>query len=198
MTGQEALQQLMDGNARFVAKSEHPHEALEWRQTLLQGQHPFAVVIGCSDSRVPVELIFDQGFGDLFVIRVAGNIVNDDELGSILYGVEHAGAPLVFVLGHEDCGAVTAALLTQDNRGEEPVEIQRLLSCIDPAITDIESDLDLEDQVHLGAAKNVKRMVDLLKKNSILARRLKEGSLIIQGGIYELDSGLVKLVEHGD
>jgi carbonic anhydrase len=196
MTGQEALAELVNGNQRFVnCESKHPHENPEWRQSLLSGQHPFAVIIGCSDSRVPVEIIFDQGLGDLFVIRVAGNVVNEDELGSVLYAVEHAGAPLVFVLGHECCGAITAAFATQKDRENEPAEIQRLLSCIDPAIKNIDPDLEFDEKVHQGAVENVKRMLNVLKKNSLMAKRIQEGALLIAGGVYELDSGAVRLLQ---
>jgi carbonic anhydrase len=195
MTGQQALAKLLDGNQRFINfESKHPHENPEWRKTLLAGQHPFAVIIGCSDSRVPVEIIFDQGLGDLFVIRVAGNVVNEDELGSVLYAVEHAGAPLVFVLGHEDCGAITAAFATQMDREKEPAEIQRLLSCIDPAIKNIHPDLPLADKVHQGAVENVKRMIGVLKKNPLMAKRIDDGSLLIAGGVYELDSSAIRLL----
>ncbi len=195
MTVEDALQKLLDGNARFVAgESLHPHENPEWRKTLLAGQHPFAVVIGCSDSRVPVEIIFDQGFGDLFVIRVAGNIVNEDELGSVLYAVEHAGVPLVFVLGHEDCGAVTAAFSTQNDRKKEPDEIQRLLSFIDPAIAAVNENLPLAEKVHQGVIANVKLIIEMLRQNDTMKKHVQDGRLLITGGVYELDSGAVQLL----
>ena len=120
--GQEALQRLIEGNDRFAkGTSSHPHESSEWRSRLREEQLPFATIIGCSDSRVPIELLFDQGFGDLFIIRVAGNVVSTDEKGSIAYAVAHLHTPLILVLGHEGCGAVTAALLPDSVLAEEPI-----------------------------------------------------------------------------
>src|SRR5207237_5372942 len=109
LTPDQALSRLVAGNQRFVAhKPTHPHEDLARRHDLAGSQHPFAVVLSCSDSRLPPELVFDQGLGDLFVIRVAGNITDAAVIGSIEYAVEHLHAPLIVVLGHEKCGAVTA------------------------------------------------------------------------------------------
>ena len=107
---EEAMEKLIDGNDRFVqGKSIHPHESADYRESLAKEQHPFATVLTCSDSRVTPVLIFDQGIGDLFVIRVAGNVIDEDVAGSIEYAVDHLGAKLLVVLGHENCGAVSAA-----------------------------------------------------------------------------------------
>ncbi|HEY4484757.1 MAG TPA: carbonic anhydrase, partial [Nitrospiria bacterium] len=107
----KALTMLMEGNARYVeGKMLHPNQAADRMGELAKGQHPFAVILGCADSRVPPEIVFDQGLGDLFVLRVAGNIADDAVIGSIEYAVEHLGTTLVFVLGHERCGAVSAAV----------------------------------------------------------------------------------------
>ena len=111
ITGEQALQKLMEGNARYASgNTSHPDQSMERRYELVAGQHPFAVIVGCSDSRIAPELIFDQGLGDIFVIRAAGQVLDDVAIGSIEYAVEHLGVPLVVVLGHDSCGAVTATL----------------------------------------------------------------------------------------
>ena len=119
----EAVARLVKGNERFVAGGPlHGHPSVARRKELLAEQHPFATVLGCSDSRVPTELLFDQGLGDLFVVRVAGNVVAPDDLGSIEYAVDHLNTPLVLVLGHEGCGTVTAALEPEAARNKEAKE----------------------------------------------------------------------------
>src|SRR5262249_17010632 len=128
ITAAEAIERLKAGNQRFVSgKITHPHSGAKPRAELTTGQHPFAVIRGCSTSRVPAELVFDQGFGDLFVVRVAGNVAGEDETGSVEYAVNHLQAPLVLVLGHEQCGAVTAALGSEAERKQEADDIQKLL-----------------------------------------------------------------------
>src|SRR3954447_12835695 len=127
----QALTRLMEGNDRYARhKEKHPNETLARRKELESGQHPFAVVLSCSDSRVAPELIFDQGLGDLFVIRVAGNIVDDDILGSIEYSIEHLDAKLILVLGHEKCGAASAAVEGAEASGH----LKHLLSAIQPSV----------------------------------------------------------------
>ena len=127
----QALARLMDGNRRYSQnKEQHPDETLARRMELQSSQHPFAVILSCSDSRVPPELIFDQGLGDLFVIRVAGNIVDDDGLGSIEYAVEHLGTKLIVVLGHEKCGAVSAAVASET----APGHLTALFAAIRPSV----------------------------------------------------------------
>ena len=130
----EAGQRLAAGNKRFVAgESIHPRATKEWRQRLTKQQKPFAAVLGCSDSRVPAELVFDQGFGNLFVIRVAGNVFAPDGLGSLEYAWLHLKVPLVLVLGHEGCGAVAAALEARFGQAKEPEAVAALVRRIDPA-----------------------------------------------------------------
>ena len=131
MSADEGLARLMAGNQRFTQhKEQHPDESLARRKELISEQHPFAVVLGCADSRVPPELLFDQGLRDLFVIRVAGNIVDDAILGSIEYAVEHLGTQLIVVLGHETCGAVSAAVAG----GEAAGHLQALVTAIQPSV----------------------------------------------------------------
>src|SRR5947209_10905279 len=123
----EALARLMAGNRRYVLhKEQHPDQSLTRRKELESGQHPFAVILGCADSRVSPEILFDQGLGDLFVIRVAGNVVDDTILASVEYAVEHLGTRLIMVLGHEKCGAVSAAI----EGGKQPRHLDALVAAI--------------------------------------------------------------------
>ena len=134
----------------------HAHEAAAWRKHLKGSQQPFATILACSDSRVPPELVFDQGFGDLFVIRVAGNIVATDVLGSLQYATRHLQTPLVVVMGHESCGAVTAAVDALEGRGKEPKFIAALVAAIEPGLKGLPADLAGADRVHAAVEANVR------------------------------------------
>ena len=193
-SGEEALQWLLEGNKRFVdGKSQHRREGAEWRANLTKTQQPFATVLGCSDSRVPIELLFDQGFGDLFIIRVAGNVVGPDEKGSIAYAAAHLHTPLILVLGHEGCGAVTAAMLPDSIRAQEPVFLQELLTHIDPAVENIDTNLLKTERVHQGVEANVRWSI------AQLAERFRPHpeyqDLFIAGAVYELDTGMVRVIQ---
>src|SRR5207247_2291014 len=132
----QAMKMLQDGNARFVSgKLEHPNESPERRTEVAKGQHQFAVILACADSRVGPEVIFDAGLGDLFVTRVAGNVVDDAMLGSIEYAVEHLGAPLIVVCGHQRCGAVQATVETVASGAPAPGHLGALIDPIKPAVT---------------------------------------------------------------
>lgn len=123
---ERALERLQLGNEHFrEGHSLHRHESVGWRTHLMEGQLPFATVLGCADSRIPPELIFDQGFGDLFVIRVAGNVIGEEVAGSLQYAVHHMRTPMLVVLGHEGCGAVTAAVQALRGRHDEPHYIEK-------------------------------------------------------------------------
>ena len=189
-SGEEALQSLMGGNMRYVGtKLTHPNQTAERRAEVAQGQHPLAVILGCSDSRVPPELIFDQGLGDLFVIRVAGNSVNDVVLGSIEYAAEHLGVGLVMVLGHERCGAVEAAV----RGGEAAGHIASVIEAITPAIEKIK--VRPGDPVDHAVRANVELVVGQLKSSTpVLAESVKAGRLKIVGARYALESGWVDLI----
>ena len=142
---------------RFVSgRLRHAHQAASWRKHLKAVQQPFATILACSDSRVPPELVFDQGFGDLFVIRVAGNIVATDVLGSLQYAIRHLHTPLVVVMGHESCGAVTAAVDALAGRGNEPRFIAALVAAIEPGLKDLPADLEGADRVHAAVEANVR------------------------------------------
>jgi carbonic anhydrase len=191
----EALALLSKGNERFVAGSpRHGHESVARRKELIAEQHPFATVLGCSDSRVSTELLFDQGLGDLFVIRVAGNVVAADDLGSIEYAVDHLHTPLVLVLGHEGCGAVTAALESETARNKEAKEIQEVLALILPALKGIDPKLTLTERVSRAVESNVRWSIQRLQNAPDLKEKIAAGHLRIVGGVYELETGRVRLL----
>jgi carbonic anhydrase len=198
---EEAIARLRDGNTRYVlGKSTHPRaDAARREETVQHGQHPFASVLSCSDSRAPVEQLFDQGIGDLFVVRVAGNVCNADETGSLEYGTDHLGTPLLVVLGHTGCGAVTAVATGAEVHGSVPL----LLAGIRPAVSKAQRDnpdLHGKDLVPAAIEANVWQAIeDLLAKSPVVRGRVKGGKLKIVGAVYHLDSGRVKwLGEHPD
>lgn len=192
-TPNEAFEKLVDGNARFVAgKPEHRHEARSWRAALEAAQHPFATVIGCSDSRVPIELLFDQGFGDLFVIRVAGNLVARDETGSVEYAVNHLRTPIVAVIGHESCGAVTAALGSHEQITSEPPELRDLLASIHIGIPEHIHSLPPDESVVMGVEANVRNAMRQLLMAPSMWRAVSAGNTRVVGGIYDLSTGAVR------
>jgi carbonic anhydrase len=174
-------------------KSQHPREDIQWRLNLTENQWPFATILGCSDSRVPVELIFDQGFGDLFVIRIAGNVVGEIELASIEFAVKNLKTPLILVLGHENCGALTAALSPVENREKGWDVVRKLLTHIDPALQDIDPSLSIDQKIRIGVEANVRWSVQQLKSSLDLKQKINENKLIVAGGVYELESGEVKM-----
>jgi carbonic anhydrase len=193
-SGEDALKLLLEGNKRFVSgKSQHRREGIEWRKKLTQEQHPFATILGCSDARVPIELLFDQGFGVLFIIRVAGNVLGSDERGSIAYAVDHLHTPLVLVLGHEGCGAVTAAMLPEEEKQKEAPFLQLLLKSIEPALQGIDPKIPQEERIHQGVQANIKYTVQKLV--SVLKQYEKNNNILVVGAVYQLSTGLVKIIE---
>ena len=190
-SAQEALHRLLAGNERFVrGRPRHPHEAASWRRAIAKGQRPFATVIGCADSRVPPEVLFDQGLGNLFVTRVAGNTADDAVLGSLEYAVEHLGVNLIVVLGHERCGAVQAAV----KGGEAGGHLGAVLRPILPAIASVHGQPG--DAIENAAQANVRGVVTHLSASlPVLAARVKEGTLKVVGARYDLDTGKVTLLQ---
>lgn len=190
ISSDQALQMLIEGNRRYTnGKAEHPHQSGERRAEVLAGQHPFVILLSCSDSRVPPEVFFDQGIGDLFIIRNAGNIVDDVVLGSIEYAAEHLGVPLVMVLGHTKCGAVTATV----QGGEVPGHIGSIVETIKPAVA--ASKGQPGDAVLNATLANVRLMVDQIKhSHPILAEMVQHGKLNVVGAVYHLDSGAVEVL----
>ena len=196
-TPRTALDRLEAGNARFAAdQCAHPHGGSKRRaETSENGQHPFATVVTCSDSRVPPELLFDAGIGDLFVVRVAGNVCHVGELGSIEYGVVHLETPVCVVLGHTQCGAVTAVAQGADLGGP----IARLVQPIQEVVAQVRSTSEsLEDGALVDAAirANVARAIDDLLAGSAATRaRVADGALQVIGAIYHLDDGTVEWLD---
>lgn len=199
LSADAVLKQLMAGNQRFTAgQSISPDHGLERMRSLAQSQAPVAVILGCADSRVPPELIFDEGLGSLFTIRVAGNIADDASLGSIEYAVESLNVKLVMVLGHERCGAVTAALNALTNGTHLPGHLESLTKVIEPAITQAKQQSDAFQPGELldqSVRANVRAVVQALSTSQpILAQRVKQKTLKIVGGYYDLDSGAVEVI----
>src|SRR5258706_1289271 len=180
VTSDSALAELKEGNQHHVAhRYSHPHETDERQRQLATGQYPHAQILSCSDSRVPPEIVFDQGLGDLFIVRVAGNVAAETELASLEYGAEHLHIPLLVVLGHQHCGAVTAAV----QGGEHAGHIPALLELLRPAV---EKSRGLAgDTIENAARINVEMVVDQLRSSTpVLSGLVKEGKLKIVGGIY--------------
>ena len=195
VTAEEALKRLTEGNQRFVTgKLRHPHQSRDWRSALEAGQDPFAVILGCADSRVPPELLFDQGFGDLFVIRVAGNVVDTDVAGTVEYAIDHLDSHLIVVMGHTFCGAVTAALDQSDTSMKEPDEIVSLLYRIEPAFEGLPDDLPREKRLNLAVRQNVQLGVRRLSQVPDLMKSLKSGKVVIVGAVYNLHTGKIEFV----
>jgi carbonic anhydrase len=185
-----ALTQLQEGNQRFVdAKMQHPGQDPEHRLRLAAYQQPFATILTCSDSRVPAEVVFDQGLGDLFVVRVAGNIVDPAVLGSIEYGVDHLGTPLVVVMGHQSCGAVSATLESLQHRTQPHGDIATLVTAITPAVAVAKQrpgDL-LDNTIRANAEQSRSAIV----ASSEVKGPLDSGALRVLTAFYSFDSGLV-------
>lgn len=198
-TPDDVLDLLKQGNERFV-KGEQKFENLDkarLHETSEHGQHPYATIIGCSDSRVPIEHVFDAGIGEIFVIRVAGNVVNTDEAGSIEYGVEHLHTPVLVVLGHSSCGAVTAVAKNAEVHGNIP----KLVENIKPAVAKAHEHHgdEFSDELLADAIKNnaFQSIADLFKASHVTAELVKENKLKVVAAIYHLNTGKVEwLGEH--
>src|SRR4051812_32037844 len=195
---EEALRELMAGNERFAAgrPSSPRRSPADYRQ-LAEGQYPFATIISCADSRVAPEILFDVGKGDIFVVRVAGNVVSGAGAvvkGSIEYAVAELNVPLIMVLGHSNCGAVKAAMAHLNAKDSLPGAINDLVELIKPAVE--QSKGEFTDPLSAAIAKNVQIGVEKLKNlEPILAAPVKEGKLKIVGGVYDLRTGKVTLVK---
>ena len=188
----EAISKLKEGNGRYTSGNlQHPGQTAERRTELAKTQHPFAVIVSCSDSRVPPEIVFDQGLGDLFIVRVAGNVINDEGMGSLEYTVDHLGTRLILVLGHQRCGAVDAAKQTIAAKGKAPGHIQSLVTAIKPAVEATAKD-DLETTIKA----NVKNVVQALRSSTpILKAEVDSGKIQVVGGYYSLDTGAVTFLD---
>ena len=192
----DAIRALKAGNSRFFSGTAKRPElsAAERRSQILQ-QTPFAVILSCSDSRVPTEIVFDQGLGSLFITRVAGNVVETGTLGSIEYAVGHLKTHALCVLGHEGCGAVKAALLSPEERAQETENIQSLLNSIVPAVSKISKIRDEKARMREAVVANVRQQVQNLKKVKFIQDAVTSGRIALIGAYYEITSGAVDFFE---
>lgn len=182
-----ALARLKAGNARFASgKLSHPHQSPARRRKLAEGQRPFAIILGCADSRTAPEVVFDQGLGDLFVVRTAGNVVDDVALGSIEYAAEHLGASLIVVLGHENCGAVKATL----DGGKLPGHLPAIAKAIRPAVK--ASANRKGDALDNAVLENARLEAERVARSKLILRKLVEqGKVSVVAARYDLDTGRV-------
>lgn len=193
--GDDALQKLMDGNKRYAAGALAKKDlGTDKRKQLTKGQKPFAIIITCSDSRVPPELLFDQGLGDIFVVRVAGNVVDPIALGSIEYGAEHLNSPLLFILGHTKCGAVQATL---EAKGKPEGNIGAIVKKIQPAAAAAKKKGGSHDEIFEAAIReNMKNVYkDVMANSTIIPHLVHEGKLKIVAGEYNIETGKVEMME---
>ncbi|WP_200304685.1 carbonic anhydrase [Streptomyces adelaidensis] len=192
-TPEEALTELSKGNRRWrTLHEQHPHEGAAVRQDLTTSQHPFALILGCIDSRVPPELVFDQGLGDLMTVRSAGEVLDEAVLGSVAYGVLELDIPLVVVLGHQSCGAVKAAVSADETGEELPAHIQYIADAIIPTI-----DHSVEGDARIAATidANVRLVRSKLAAEPDLAAKVKAGEVAIVGARYDLTTQRVHLLK---
>jgi len=192
MDGKIALERLKDGNKRFVnGNTEKPNQTLERLKEVSSYQNPFATIIGCSDSRVPSEIIFDQGLGDLFIVRTAGQVSSHASWGSIEFAYASLNTKLIVVLGHTNCGAVSAAC----NSIEVPGHIITLINEIKPAVKLAKDNLGDKDLINLAVEYNVSMQVEKLKHlEPILSKAVESGDLLIVGAVYNLETGEVNFL----
>lgn len=196
-TPQQALHRLIKGNERFVRGEAKPRSLSQQAFARLRdGQMPFAVILGCSDSRVPPELVFDQGFGDLFVIRIAGNVIAPGVTGSIQYAHRHLGTSLLVILGHEDCGAVKAALAARFRRARHPERIRQLVALISPGVRRVDPALAAARLLRAGVEANVRWSIQQLNRTPEIQRAYRERrNILIVGAVYELATGKVRWLD---
>ncbi|MBE8992446.1 carbonic anhydrase [Nostoc sp. LEGE 12450] len=184
-----ALQKLIEGNQRFVDHHpQYPDQSALRLQEVAQAQHPFATILSCADSRVPAEIVFDQGIGDIFDVRIAGNIATHEAIGSIEYAVVLLGSPLLMVMGHERCGAVTAAV----QKESLPGDISTFVKAIKPALKKVKDQPG--DAVENAVVANVQYQIERLQKSKLLSEQVQSGKLKIVGGRYDLDTGRVTII----
>jgi len=183
MTSDQAIKCLVDGNKRYAACTARSGVTGELRANLVKGQSPYAVIVGCSDSRVPVELVFDSGPGELFVIRTAGNVAGPLEIGSLEYAVVHLKSPLVVVLGHQHCGAVRAAVDGGSHSPALQTVIQEITPCVPRERTG--------NVYEICENENIKHTLAKIAANPVISKAVSEGTLRLAAAKYSLETGLV-------
>ena len=199
VTADVALRRLIDGNERFLrGESLVAGLSRETMAEMARGQRPFATILGCSDSRVAPELIFDAGLGELFVIRVAGNVLSAEVAGSMQYAVAHLRTPLLVVLGHEGCGAIQAALETKYQNVQQKSRIQLLLESILPVLDGLNPKLPPPEQLAWAVESNVRSTVRTIIESPEGQARIAEGRVKCVGAIYDIETGRVRFLEAPD
>lgn len=195
-TAAEALTRLKAGNERFVrGDARFPTVQKEILAELAKGQRPYATILGCSDSRVPPELIFDSSFGELFIIRVAGNVVSPEIMGTLQYAGVYLHTPLFVVLGHECCGAITAALAVHEEDAVMPSRIGLLLDNVLPALDTLPAGVAGDQRLHAAVEQNVRWSMHQILATPEGQARLAEGQVTIVGAVYELETGRVRFLD---
>ena len=190
----DALKRIMEGNARYAANTPSERDFSAGRSARAQGQYPIAGILSCADSRVAPELVFDQAPGELFVVRVAGNIVTTNLLASLEYGVQFLGTPLILVLGHSGCGAVDAAIKVVRTKAVLPGHLPELVTAIKPAAIIAEKTAP-NNVLDFAIAENVRRQVARLKDAApIVGKAYKDKKIEIAGGVYDIATGKVTMV----
>jgi carbonic anhydrase len=198
-TAAEALDRLQQGNERFIqGRARFPTVQKEILAELAKGQQPYATILGCSDSRVPPELVFDASFGELFVIRVAGNVLGSSILGTLQYAGTHLHTPLFVVLGHEGCGAVEAAIHSRFQRATQKSRIEILLEDIVPALEGLDGSQPPATLLCQAVEANVRYTVRALRATPEVQAREREGLMKLVGAVYELQTGRVRFLEVGE
>lgn len=194
LTARAALKRLLDGNARFATgHARHRSQDVTAAHVTAAGQHPFVITLGCSDSRVPPEIVFDEGIGGVFDQRVAGGIVDDAILGSIEFAVGEFAPPLLLVLGHERCGAVSAAVEAVASGGQAPEHVKSIVEAIRPAVLAVAHQPG--DRVENAVRENARRVArDLVSRSSIIRRAVRGGTLTVRAARYDLDNGRITLL----
>ena len=194
-TADQALARLAAGNARFVrGRVRFPTVKKELLAELAKEQRPYATIVGCSDSRVPPELLFDAGFGELFIVRVAGNVISPEVVGTLQYAAIHLHTPLFVILGHEGCGAVQAALAAKFQGVRQRRRIARLLKRILPGLRGLRPNANAEAQLESAVEANVRWSMQQLLRSPEGKARIAEGLLKLVGAVYELGTGRVRFL----
>ncbi|MBD2726171.1 carbonic anhydrase [Nostoc sp. FACHB-892] len=190
VSANEAIKRLLDGNQRFInQKRKYPDQSLERLRLVAKAQYPFAAILGCADSRVPAEIVFDQGLGDLFVVRVAGNVVSDTVIGSLEYSTTVLGSQLIVILGHKRCGAVAEAIKNEPLPGR----IGLIIEGIKPSVERVK--LRTGDIMQDAVIANIQYQTEKLQeKSTILANLLREGKLKIVSACYDIDTGKINII----
>jgi carbonic anhydrase len=194
ISGEAALHRLMGGNARYAANKADPRDFSAGRAARSKVQYPIAAILGCADSRVGPEFIFDQGPGELFVVRVAGNVLSDDGIASLEYATQVLGAPLILVLGHSNCGAVSAAIKSAEGGPPLPGHLPGLMAKLAPAVTATQS-VPAANHLSAAIAENVRLTVQQTTTTApLLSAMVASGKVKVAGGVYDLATGKVRLL----